>query len=160
MLEPVLLLQPLLHLHWHLFVTLFAARPEVYIVEFALFGELAVTECTGKVFWTPGFVQCGNGVAENHLIAHETDVSKQLVIVGLTVSQSLKEGPRIKTENLGEIQKTNLLFVVFGPEEWFLAFGAHKMLHMPLFAEGTDHSFFDRSATRTTNRYTHLVVTS
>jgi hypothetical protein len=60
-------------------------------------------------------------ISRNDTIARETDVSKQLMIVDLAVSQSL-------------------LLIMAGAKKRFLTFGADKMLYMPSFAEGMDNS--------------------
>lgn len=85
----VLLLQTFLQFHWELFITLFTARPQVNIVKFGLFGQFPVTEGTTEMFWTPSFVQSRDCVTKYHLVAHEANISKQLVIVDLAISQSL-----------------------------------------------------------------------
>jgi len=54
----------------------------------------------------------------------------------------------------------SLLLVVARAEKGLLAFGANKVLHVPLFAECVDDAIFDRTPARTTNRDAHLIVTT
>lgn len=51
-----------------------------------------------------------------------------------------------------------LLFVVLVPEEWLLALGTNKVLHMPLLAESRHHSLLDGSSASATDGNAHLVV--
>lgn len=44
------------------------------------------------------------------------------------------------------------------PKEGLLALGAHKVLDVPLFAEGGHHTLLDRATTRSADWYAHLVV--
>ena len=45
-------------------------------------------------------------------------------------------------------------------KEWLLALGAHKVLHVPLLAQSSDHPFLDWSAAGATDGNAHLVVAS
>lgn len=51
-----------------------------------------------------------------------------------------------------------LLFVVLVAEEGLLALGAHKVLHMPLLAQRSDHSLLDWSSAGATDGDAHFVV--
>lgn len=50
--------------------------------------------------------------------------------------------------------------VVAMPQEWLLAFGTHKVLNMPIFAQCSDDSLLDRTTACATNGNAHLIVTS
>lgn len=91
------------------------------------------------MIWAPGLVQGGDRVADNDLVADEAHIAKQLVVVRLAVRQTL-------------------LFVVLVAEEGLLALGAHKVLHMPLLAQRSDHSLLDWSSAGATDGDAHFVV--
>lgn len=67
------------------------------------------------------------------------DISKELVVVSLAVSQSF-------------------FLIVAVPQKWLLTFGTNKMLNMPLLPQSIDYSSFDRPATGSTDWDTHLVM--
>lgn len=54
--------------------------------------------------------------------------------------------------------RQTLLLVVTMPEERFLAFGADKMLDVPMFAESGHDAFLDRTTASAANWDTHLVM--
>lgn len=67
------------------------------------------------------------------------DISKELIIVSLTIGQPF-------------------FFIVSVPQEWLLTFGTNKMLNMPLFAQGVDHAALDGPAAGSADGDAHLVV--
>lgn len=69
-----------------------------------------------------------------------TNVTKELVVVGLAVSQTF---PLIMTVS----------------QEWFLAFSTDKMLNMPLLAHGINHTALDRAPACAADRHTHFIMT-
>lgn len=50
--------------------------------------------------------------------------------------------------------------VVPMPQKWFLAFGAHEMLDVPIFAQSGDHTLFNRTAAGSANGNAHFIVAS
>jgi hypothetical protein len=66
------------------------------------------------------------------LIADEAQVAEELMVVGLAVRQSA-------------------LLVVTMAQEWLLTFGTHEMLDMPVLAQRSDDSLFDRTTACATN---------
>ena len=70
-------------------VALFADGFQVDLVELGLDGHLLVAGRAGKVVDAPGLVEGGEDVALDHLVAHVAKVTKQLVVVGLAVCQTL-----------------------------------------------------------------------
>ena len=77
----------------------------------------------------------------NDSIADKAQISKQLMVVGLTVCQTLA-------------------FVVAVPHKRLLTLGTHKVLHVPMFPKSSDNSLFNGTPTRTADRDAHLVVAS
>lgn len=67
------------------------------------------------------------------------NISKELVIVSFTVSQSF-------------------FLIVAVPQEWLLTFGTNKMLNMPLLSQGIDHSPLNGPAAGSTDGDSHLVM--
>lgn len=51
-----------------------------------------------------------------------------------------------------------LPFIMAVSQEWLFTFGADKVLHMPLFSHGINHTPFNRPPAGSTNRDTHLVM--
>lgn len=88
---------------------------------------------------TPSLVEGRHHITIDNSITYEAQVSKQLVVVGLTVCQSLA-------------------LIVAVPHERFLTLGTHKMLHMPMFPKSCDDSFFNGTTARTTDWDAHFVV--
>lgn len=80
-------------------------------------------------------------ISRNDLVADETEISKQLVIMSLAVSEAL-------------------LLVMTMTQERLLAFGAYEMLHVPMLAECCYHALFDGTSTSTANRDSHFIVAS
>lgn len=46
------------------------------------------------------------------------------------------------------------------PVEWLLALGTHKMLDVPILAQGSNHPLLYGSSASTAYRDAHLIVTS
>lgn len=78
-------------------------------------------------------------IASNDLIANETQISKELMIMRLAIGQAP-------------------LLVVPMTQEGLLTLGAHEMLHMPVLSQCSDNTFLNRSTTGTTNGNTHFIV--
>lgn len=89
--------------------------------------------------YTPGLVQCGENIASDDLIAHETQITKQLMVVRLTVGH------------------TALLVVPVAKERLF-TLGTHKVLYVPVLAQRGHYSLLDRTPTGTTNRNAHTIM--
>jgi len=87
----------------------------------------------------PGLVEGGKNIALNNLIAYVAKVSKELVVVGFTVSKPLP-------------------LIVPISQEGFLTFCTDKMLHMPMLPKCCNDSFLDWPPTGSTDRNTHLVM--
>lgn len=68
-----------------------------------------------------------------------TDITKELIVVSLTVSKTFP-----------------LIMAV--SQERLLTFSTDKMLHVPLFAHGIDHSALDWPSAGSTDRHTHLIM--
>lgn len=79
-------------------------------------------------------------IPANDLIAHEAQISEQLMIMCFAIGETA-------------------FLVVTMAQKWFFAFGAHKVLNMPMFAQRGNDTLLDRPTAGTTNRYAHLVVT-
>lgn len=78
-------------------------------------------------------------IASNDLIANETQISEELMIMGFTVGQAS-------------------LLVMSMTQEGLLALGTHEMLHMPVLPQRSDHTLLNRSTTGATNGNAHFVV--
>lgn len=111
----VVLFQPEPQLPGVFVVALLTHRLEVDLVELGLDGHLLVARRTREVVHAPGLIQSGEHVARNDLVANVAQVAEELVVVGLAVGQSFA-------------------LVMAVAVERFLAFGAHEMLRMPVFA--------------------------
>ena len=135
----MIFLQTESQISWILVVTFLANRLQIYFVKFSFDRHLLVAGGAGKVVDTPGFIEGSEHIALYHLITHITQVTKQLVIVSLTVGKTLP-------------------LVVTVTKEWFLALGTHKMLDMPMFAQCSDHSLLNWSPACATYWYSHLVM--
>jgi len=84
-------------------------------MELGLLVQLLIAHRTRKVMDAPRFVHGCEHISSNHLVAYKTQVAKQLVIMGFTVSQTF-------------------LLVVAMTKERFLTLGTYKMLHMPMLS--------------------------
>lgn len=102
--------------------------------------QFRVTKGTSEMINTPGFVKCCEHISSNDLIANETQVTKQLMVMCFTISQSL-------------------LLVMPLSQERFFTLCTHKVFHMPMFAHRLDDSLLNGSMTGTTDRDPHLVMT-
>lgn len=89
----------------------------------------------------PGFVQGREHVALNHLVANETQVPEQLVVMRFAVSQSL-------------------LLVVTMTQERLFALRTHKVLHMPVPSHRLHDPLLNGTMTGAADRNPHLVVTT
>lgn len=133
------LLQSLLEFGRKLFETSFATRLQIHVVELGLLGHFRVTERTGKVVNAPRLVECRKDISRDDLIAHKAQIAEQLVVMRLAIRQAL-------------------LFVMPMSKERLLALCTHKVLHVPVLAQCSDHTLFDWSVTGAADRNTHLVV--
>jgi len=109
------------------------------LIELCFHGHLLVTGGTGKVVDTPGLVEGGEHICLYDLVAHLTKVSKQLVVVGLTVGEPLP-------------------LVVAVSKERLLALSTNKVLNVPVLAEGCHHPLFYGAPACATDGDAHLVV--
>lgn len=87
----------------------------------------------------PRFVQRSEHIGLNNLVANHAEVAEELMVVRLAVGQTFS-------------------LVVSIPQERFLAFSADEVLNMPVLAEGSDHSLFNRTSACSAYRDSHLVV--
>ena len=76
-----------------------------------------------------------------YVVANMAEVSEQLVVVCLAISQPFP-------------------LVVAISQERLLAFGADEVLNAPMLAQGGHNSALDRSPARTANRNAHTVMAS
>ena len=76
-----------------------------------------------------------------YVVANMAEVSEQLVVVCLAISQPFP-------------------LVVAISQERLLAFGADEVFHAPVLAQGGHNSALDRSPARTANRNAHTVMAS
>lgn len=133
-------LQTLLQLRWESVEAAFATWLQINVVEFGLLMQFRVTEGTSKVINTPCFVKCCEDISPNDLIANEAQVTKQLMVMCFTISQSL-------------------LLVMPLSQERFFTLRTYKVFHMPVFSHRLDDPLLNRSMTGTTDRDPHLVMT-
>lgn len=133
------LLQSLLEFGRKLVKASLATWLEVNVIELGLLVHFSVTECTGKVMNTPGFVESSENVSCYDLIAHKAQIAKELMVMSFTVSKTL-------------------LLVVSMAKEGFLTLRAHKVLNMPMFAQSLDNALFDRTMTCTADGNSHLIM--
>lgn len=66
-------------------IALLAYRLFIVLVKFGLLVHFVVTNRARKVVHTPGLVQSGENVTSNNLVADETQVTKQLMVMGFAV---------------------------------------------------------------------------
>lgn len=133
------LLEPFLQLQRKLFITLFTNRLHVKLNKLVLQSEFCVAGGARETADTPSLVESRHHIAFNHTVAVIAHIAEELVIMSLTVSQSLP-------------------LVMAMTKERLLTLGTHKMLYMPLLAHGIYNTPLDGSPTGSTDRYTHLVV--
>jgi len=122
-------------------VALFANWFEVDLVELCLDCHLLVAGGAGEVVHAPRLVQGREHVSLDDVVANMAEVSEQLVVVCLAISQSFP-------------------LVVAISQERLLAFGADEVFHAPMLAQGGHNSALDRSPARTANRNAHTVMAS
>ena len=121
-------------------VTFLTDRLQVHLVELALHRHLLVAGGAGEVVDAPGLVEGGEDVALNDLVTDVAQVAEELVVVSLTVGQTLP-------------------LVVSVPKERFLALGADKVLDTPVLAQGGDDPALYGPPAGSTDGDSHLVVT-
>jgi len=120
-------------------IALLTNRLQIYFIELGLDRHLLVAGGAGEVVDAPGLVEGGEHVALDHLVADVAQVSKQLMIVSLTVGQTFP-----------------LIMPV--AKEGFLALGADKVFHTPVFAQSRDHSVLDGPPAGSADGDPHLVM--
>jgi hypothetical protein len=133
-------LEPLLQLRRKLVKASLATGFEVDIIKLGLLIHFGVTKGTCKVIDTPCFVESSEHISSNDSIAHEAEISKEFMIVSLTVSEAL-------------------LLIVSMTKERFLTLCTHKVFDMPVFAKSLNNPFFDGTMTGSTDGNSHLIVT-
>lgn len=106
-------LEPLLQLLRELLIALLTDRLLIKLKELCLLRHLGVTRGAGKVVLAPGLVESRHNISIDHSVANEAQVSKQLMVMGFTIGQSLA-------------------FIMAVPHEGLFTLGAHKMLHVPM----------------------------
>ena len=94
-------------------VTLLAHGLQINFVELALDGHLLVAGGAGEVVDAPGLVEGGEDVALDDLVADVAEVAEELVVVSLTVGESL-------------------VFIKLPPSKWLSTLFAHEAVRMPL----------------------------
>lgn len=78
-------------------------------------------------------------ISANNLITNETQVSEQLVVMRLAIGQAS-------------------LFIMAMTQEGFLALGTHKVLDMPMLAQGGHDPLLDGTTTSATNGDAHAIM--
>lgn len=91
------------------------------------------------MFITPCLAHSTHHLRCDGLVTEEAHVSKELIIMGFTVSLAV-------------------LLVMLMSQERFLTSSTHKMLDMPMLAKGGDDSLLNGSMAGLADRDTHLVV--
>lgn len=120
-------------------ITFLADWFEVDLVELGFDGHLLVAGGAGEVVDTPSFIESREDIALDDLVANVAKVAEELVVVGLTVSQTLS-------------------LVMSIAKEGFLTLGTNEVLDMPMLAECSDNPLFDGSPAGAANGYSHLVM--
>lgn len=133
------LLESFLQFQGKLFITLFTNRLHVKLHKLVLESELCVAGGAGETTDTPGFVQSRHHITFDHSVAVIAHITKQLVIMSLTVGQPLP-------------------LIMAMSQEWLLTFSTHKMLNMPLLAHSVNNTPLYGSPTGTTDRDPHLIM--
>jgi len=126
-------------LPWVSIIALLADRLQVNLIELGFDCHLLVTGAAGEVVNTPGLVEGSEHIGLDHLIANIAEISKKLVVVGLTVGKPFP-------------------LVVPVAQERFLTLGTDKVLHTPVFAKGGYNSLLYGSPACPTDRDSHLVM--
>jgi len=95
----------------------------------------------GEMLNTPTLMKCIHHISNNSFVAFKAYITKQLIIMSLTVCQALP-------------------FIITMTIKWLFTFGAHKMLNMPSLSKGMNHTFFNRPPTSSTNWCSHFIMAS
>lgn len=132
-------LESLLQLQRKLLITFFTNGLHVKLNKFVLESEFGVAGGAGEAADAPGLVQSRHHISLDHTVAVIAHIPKELVVVGLTVSQSFT-------------------FIMAMTKERLLTLGAHKMLDVPLLAHGVDDPPFYGPPAGATDRDAHFVV--
>merc|ERR1712223_1740440 len=111
----VILFQAESQLSWVSVIAFLADWFQVNFVKLGLDGHFLVTGRTSKVIDAPCFVECCEHIPLNDLVANITKISKELMVMSLTISQSFA-------------------FIMSIAQEWLLAFGTDEMFHTPMLA--------------------------
>lgn len=133
------LLKSLLQLQRKLLVTFLTHRLHVKFHKLVLEGELGVTGRAREAIHTPSLIQSRHHISFDHTVAMITNITKELVVVSLAVSKSFS-------------------LVMTVSQERLLALGTDKMLNMPLFAHGVDHTALNRTPAGSADRHAHLIM--
>lgn len=109
------------------FIAFFADRFQVAFVEFGFLVHFLIAHWTGEMMNAPGFIQSSENwkrikvknnfvittalltIASDYLIAHMTEISKELVVMRFAISKTF-------------------LFIMAMTKEWFFTLGTSKML--------------------------------
>lgn len=89
----------------------------------------------------PSLVKCMEHITGDNTVTSETNVSEQLMVVNLTIGQSL-------------------LLIMPGTKEWLLALGTNKMFHMPGLTQCMYDSLLNGTSASTTDWYSHFIMAS
>jgi len=100
---------------WISVIALLTHRFEIHLIELSLDCHFLVTGTAGEMVDTPGLVQGSENITLNHLVTDVAEITKQLMVVSLTVGKSFP-------------------LIVSVPQERFLTLGTNKVFHMPVFA--------------------------
>lgn len=133
-------LKSLLQFQGKLLITFFTNGFHVKLNKFVLESQFGVAGGAGEAADAPGLVQSRHHISLDHTVAVIAHISKQLVIVSLTISQSFT-------------------FIMAMTKEGLLTLGAHKMLDVPLLAHGVDDPPLDGTPAGSTDRDAHFVMT-
>lgn len=134
-------LQSFLQITGELLKAPLAHRLKVNLKELCLLTHFLVADRACEVVDTPGFVQGSEYISADDTVADVAKVAKQLVVVGLTVSEPL-------------------LLVVPMPKEGLFTLGTHEVLHVPILAKCSDYTLLNGPSASTTNGDAHLVMTA
>ena len=85
----MILLQSKSQIPWVLLVALLAHGLQIHFIELSLDGHLLVTGGAGKVLGLPSLVEGSEDIPGDDGVADVAEVPEQLVVVGLTVGQTL-----------------------------------------------------------------------
>jgi len=122
-------------------IALFANRLQINLIELGLEAHLLVAGGAREVVDTPCLVQRREHVTLDHLVACVAKVTKELVVVSLTIGQTLP-------------------FIMPVSKEGFLTLCTDKVFNVPMFPEGCHHSLLDGSSACSTDGNAHFVMAS